>query len=86
MRFLLLPFFATFVSNGQDLILPVAPGTTCGLIEGCYRCVLQVPDTALSIANRLGDHLRFAIAPLVLPSGPPNPFACQRRIVVTVCS
>ena len=51
MRFLLLPFFAAFVANGQDLILPVALGTTCELVGDFCMCALQETDTALSIAS-----------------------------------
>ena len=86
MRFHLLPFFATNVASGQDLILPVAPGITFRLVGDYCRCALQAPDTALGIAGLL-----LAIYALQERPGadhnPPNPSACQRRIVaLTVCS
>ena len=51
MRFHLNPFFATNVANGQDLILPVAPGIISGRVGDCCRCVLQALDTALGIVS-----------------------------------
>lgn len=78
--------FATNVANGQDLVLPVAPGITSGLVEDYCMCALQAPNTALGIVS-----LFLTIYALLPESGdshkPPNPSACQRRIVaLTVCS